>query len=382
MAPAAKVEETAPETLPEDFADWDSGEPPATLPDDFNDFDDFPTIVAPPSAPAGTRASAPVSAHASAPASAPEIAHEFPLASELPSPPARPAKTRAINSNVIGSLPARSRMVAAAPVVTHEVFEPAPSEHQDFGSSLDEKHSKKSKTWLFLTLGAIPVVSLLILIPLKFYKPAAAEPAPVSQPETQQPTTTTLTMPEPRLSKPSPAQKQADSAPVTDDTPRVQSEMMRDQLNAPSRISSDIKASAQSAPPVAAFGATGMDGLGANGSGAIGSVFGKQAGLKVQGETSRPLSVSAGVAQGMLIQKTNPTYPPIAKSARVAGTVVLQATITKTGSIQGLRAVSGPVMLRQSAMDAVRTWRYRPYKLDNQPVEVDTTVMVVFNLGS
>jgi protein TonB len=111
-------------------------------------------------------------------------------------------------------------------------------------------------------------------------------------------------------------------------------------------------------------------------------VFNKQTGVKVQGATPRTLSVSAGVAQGLLIQKTTPVYPAMAKSARIAGTVVLQAIISKTGSIQGLRAVSGPLMLRQSALDAVRTWRYRPYKLDNQPVEVDTTVMVVFNLGS
>jgi protein TonB len=124
-----------------------------------------------------------------------------------------------------------------------------------------------------------------------------------------------------------------------------------------------------------------MEGLGTSGSGAIGSVFDKQNHLKVQGATSKTVNLSAGVAQGMLIQKTSPIYPPIAKSARVSGTVVLQATISKTGSIQGLRAVSGPEMLRQSALDAVRTWRYKPYTLNNEPVEVDTTVKVIFNLG-
>jgi len=75
-----------------------------------------------------------------------------------------------------------------------------------------------------------------------------------------------------------------------------------------------------------------------------------------------------------------PQYPAIAKAARIQGTVVLQATISKTGEIENLRVVSGPPMLQQSAMDAVRTWRYRPYLLNNEPVEVDTTVNVIFNL--
>jgi protein TonB len=76
-----------------------------------------------------------------------------------------------------------------------------------------------------------------------------------------------------------------------------------------------------------------------------------------------------------------PAYPPIARAARISGTVVLQATISKSGSIENLRVISGPPMLTQSAMEAVRTWRYKPYQLNGEPVEVETTVNVVFNLG-
>jgi protein TonB len=83
----------------------------------------------------------------------------------------------------------------------------------------------------------------------------------------------------------------------------------------------------------------------------------------------------------MLLLKTTPVYPPIAKAARVSGTVVLQATISKTGSIENLHIVSGPAMLQQAAMQAVRSWRYRPYLLNNEPVEVETTVNVIFSLG-
>jgi protein TonB len=61
--------------------------------------------------------------------------------------------------------------------------------------------------------------------------------------------------------------------------------------------------------------------------------------------------------------------------------VVLQATISKNGTIENLRVIGGPAMLQQAAMDAVRQWRYKPYLLNNEPVEVETTVNVIFSLG-
>jgi protein TonB len=82
-----------------------------------------------------------------------------------------------------------------------------------------------------------------------------------------------------------------------------------------------------------------------------------------------------------VLQRTQPVYPAIAKAARVQGTVVLEATISKTGAITGLRVVSGPAMLQQAALDAVKTWRYKPYLLNNEPVDVETTINVIFTLG-
>ena len=93
------------------------------------------------------------------------------------------------------------------------------------------------------------------------------------------------------------------------------------------------------------------------------------------------VKISAGVAAGMLLQKTVPLYPSVAKAARVSGTVVLHATISETGSIESLSVISGPNMLRESAMDAVKTWRYRPYLLANEPVEIETTINVIYKLG-
>jgi protein TonB len=110
-------------------------------------------------------------------------------------------------------------------------------------------------------------------------------------------------------------------------------------------------------------------------------MFGSGNAPKVQAAAPKKINISAGVAVGMLIQKTIPVYPPIAKAARVSGTVVLQATISKNGTIENLRVMSGPAMLQQAAQDAVRQWRYRPYLLNNEPVEVETTVNVVFTLG-
>ena len=72
----------------------------------------------------------------------------------------------------------------------------------------------------------------------------------------------------------------------------------------------------------------------------------------------------------------------IARQARIQGTVVLQATIGKGGEIENLRVVSGPPMLQQAALDAVRSWRYRPFYLNGEPVAVETTVNVIFSLGN
>ncbi len=94
-----------------------------------------------------------------------------------------------------------------------------------------------------------------------------------------------------------------------------------------------------------------------------------------------PAHISSGVAAGLLIQKTLPPYPPIAKESRIEGTVVLQAIISKYGAIENLRVVSGPAMLQQAALDAVKQWRYRAYMLDGDPVEVETTINVIFSLG-
>jgi periplasmic protein TonB len=102
----------------------------------------------------------------------------------------------------------------------------------------------------------------------------------------------------------------------------------------------------------------------------------------VKAQPPPKVTLSGGVMNGYLLGKVTPQYPEIAREARVQGTVVLQATISKTGVIENLRVLSGPPLLQQAALDAVRSWRYKPYQLNGEPVDVETTVHVIFNLGN
>jgi protein TonB len=85
--------------------------------------------------------------------------------------------------------------------------------------------------------------------------------------------------------------------------------------------------------------------------------------------------------EGMLLYKVLPTYSPMALAMRASGRVELQATISRGGTIENLHVTSGPPVLQQSAIDAVKQWRYRPYLLNGEPVEVETTIYVDFKLN-
>lgn len=90
------------------------------------------------------------------------------------------------------------------------------------------------------------------------------------------------------------------------------------------------------------------------------------------------VAVSAGVAAGMIKTKIDPVYPAEALKNHVYGTVVLHATISTKGGLEALHVISGPASLQQATLNAVRQWTYRPYLLNNMPVEVETTINVVF----
>jgi len=92
--------------------------------------------------------------------------------------------------------------------------------------------------------------------------------------------------------------------------------------------------------------------------------------------------ISQGVAQGLLVRKVDPVYPPLARQARISGTVVLRVLIGTDGSIENLTLVSGHPMLVPAAIEAVKQWKYKPFLLNGQPLKVDTEVTVNFALST
>jgi protein TonB len=97
--------------------------------------------------------------------------------------------------------------------------------------------------------------------------------------------------------------------------------------------------------------------------------------------TPTRIKVGGNVQGAMILKKIAPQYPALAKSARVSGVVHLQAIIAKDGTIQQLHSAGGPALLIQAAMDAVKTWIYKPTMLNGEPVQVETTIDVNFTLN-
>jgi TonB family protein len=218
-------------------------------------------------------------------------------------------------------------------------------------------------------------------------KPAAAPPPAMTtnqHPEHAAPTQaqSTPTVPASTAKATTPAEVQISSEaarqPVHKDASpsREQAEMMDDQLHTPPRLQMKATVAEQAPQPPGGFATADIDGL--DNSKAIGAVFGSP---KQPAEPIAPqptINLPPEVALSLLIQKTQPVYPLIAKEAQVSGTIVLAAAISKTGSVENLRVVSGPFMLRTSALNAVRTWHFKPYMLDNQPTAFETTINVHF----
>jgi TonB family protein len=262
-------------------------------------------------------------------------------------------------------------------------------------AEVSEKPKTAKKKWMIIApVSGASVLLLLALTGMLLHRGSKPEAKPPVQPPAQ--TSETQTVPDDSNSPNSAPAAQTPPSPATETQPaastpassgqdgvkpapgltKKQTKLMNDQLAAPTVIPQN-KQSAENAPPpvnIAANGADGLGGMGANDGVLNGHT---QAAPKVV--SARPFAISSGVAAGMLIRQTPPVYPAIAKAAGVSGTVVLHATITRNGTIKDVQVVSGSPMLQQAALDAVRTWRYKPYKLSNEPIEVDTAISVVFS---
>jgi periplasmic protein TonB len=189
---------------------------------------------------------------------------------------------------------------------------------------------------------------------------------------------TTLVAPPPPAPPPPPAT--ATRAPVVKASP-----VQLTELRTPARIPKTVNMAPEAAtpaPPTEAGVSGGIAGGVAGGTpgGVLGGIL--NSGTAPPSPKLERVKVSQGVTQGLLIHKVEPQYPPLAKQARIQGTVVLNAVISKQGAIQNLKVISGSPMLVPAAIQAVKQWRYKPYVLNGNPVEVETSVTVNFNLSN
>jgi TonB family protein len=102
--------------------------------------------------------------------------------------------------------------------------------------------------------------------------------------------------------------------------------------------------------------------------------------LQSQEAPPERIRVGEDAMRGVLVKKVAPVYPPLARQARIQGTVILNVVIDKSGNVYDVQLVSGHPMLAPAAVEAVKQWKYRPYLLNGEPVEVETTVQVIFRL--
>jgi periplasmic protein TonB len=225
---------------------------------------------------------------------------------------------------------------------------------------------KTNQKWtgLISTLVQLGLVGFLVLLPLIF-----TEALPKGQ------LTTWLVAPPPPPPPPPPA------APQIQHIQKV-SEIVDGALRTPSKIPKKVQMIQQEEAPQQNSGVMGgvVGGVpGGSSNGVIGGIIGSAA-PPPKVATPQKLRVSSGVADGLKIRDVTPAYPQMARIAHIQGDVLLQATISKSGVIENLRAVQGHPILIQAAMDAVKQWKYKPYILNGEPVEVETTIKVQFHM--
>ena len=219
-------------------------------------------------------------------------------------------------------------------------------------------------------------ICVMLLIPLAF-----TEQLPKAQ------LLTFLAAPPPPPPPPPPA------AQVVQKIVKIQTDLLSSgQLRTPTKIPQKVQMikEEEAPPPMAATGGVvgGVPGgiPGGQLGGVIGGIVNATSSLaavpKFVPVTPQRVRISQGVTKGLLIHRVEPVYPPLAKAARVQGEVVLSAIISTNGEIENLQLVSGHPMLVPTAIAAVKQWRYKPYLLNGQPVEVETTITVIFALTS
>lgn len=231
--------------------------------------------------------------------------------------------------------------------------------------------TKRGRTSVVAFIFEAMIIGVMVLIPLIF-----TEALPK-----QQLMTFLVAPPPPPPPPPPPA-----AAPVKI-VKQIQTDIVNGELRTPTKIPKKIQMIKEDEAPPPVMASTGVVGgvpggvPGGSMGGVIGSVLSSTPMAVPKIATPQRVRVSSGVSQGLLIRKVAPNYPPLARQARIQGSVVLQAQISKEGTIQNLQLISGHPMLAPAAIEAVKQWRYRPYLLNGEPVEVETTIQVNFTLA-
>jgi periplasmic protein TonB len=167
----------------------------------------------------------------------------------------------------------------------------------------------------------------------------------------------------------------------------IQTDIINGQLRTPTKIPQKVQMiKEEEAPPPVMASAGVVGGVpggvpGGSMGGVIGSVLNSTPTVAPKIAAPQRVRVSSGVVSGLKVRDVKPVYPPLARQARIQGVVVLQAQISKTGDIENLQLISGHPMLAPAAIEAVKQWKYRPYLLNGEPVEVETQVQVNFTLS-
>jgi len=231
---------------------------------------------------------------------------------------------------------------------------------------------KTNKPWTVLVSMAVQSLYLLILILIPLIYTEALPKAMMA---------TMLTAPPPPPPPPPPPA----IAQVVHVKPQAHL-MDAGKLLAPKVIPKEVKIIKEEAEPDVSVGMTGgVPGGVAGGSmgGVLGGVIGGMGGAPPppRPHQTGPLRVGGNVIAARIVNRVQPVYPPLARQTRISGTVRLHAIIGKDGTIQQLEVMSGHPLLQQNALDAVRQWRYQPTLLNGEPVEVDTTIDVIFSLN-
>jgi protein TonB len=173
-------------------------------------------------------------------------------------------------------------------------------------------------------------------------------------------------------------------APPHSSSPPAQSNMIETRLLSPAQIPQDVSMLTATTPPPPVLDATGFGvshGTGDARGTVLDSIPGSDLVLPPPPPPAPHHPPVSRMMEGNLILRVQPAYPSLARQVRVQGLVVLRAVISRDGAIENLQVLSGHSMLVQAAVDAVRQWRYRPYVLNGEPVEVETEVKVNFILS-